>query len=42
MGQEEETAKRLTLFAPFQVTRALLDLAATGRAVHALPARPPR
>ena len=27
MGQEEETAKRMALFAPFQVTRALLDLA---------------
>ena len=28
MGQEEETAKRLQLFAPYQVNRALLDLAA--------------
>lgn len=28
MGQEEETAKRLELFAPYQVNRALLDLAA--------------
>jgi ornithine carbamoyltransferase len=27
MGQEEETAKRIALFAPFQVTRELLDLA---------------
>ena len=27
MGQEEETARRLKLFAPFQVTRELLDLA---------------
>ncbi|MCF5277199.1 ornithine carbamoyltransferase, partial [Pseudomonas syringae] len=27
MGQEEETARRKKLFAPFQVTRALLDLA---------------
>jgi len=27
MGQEEETARRMALFAPYQVTRALLDLA---------------
>ena len=27
MGQEEETAKRLKLFQPYQVSRALLDLA---------------
>ena len=39
MGQEEETAKRLALFAPFQVTRALLDLAAPDVLfMHCLPA----
>ncbi len=39
MGQEEETAKRLKLFAPFQVTRALLDLAAEDVLfMHCLPA----
>ena len=31
MGQEEETAKRLKLFAPYQVNRTLLDLAAPDR-----------
>ena len=39
MGQEEETAKRLKLFAPLQVNRALLDLAVDRRAREAL--RPP-
>ena len=39
MGQEEETAKRLKLFAPFQVNRALLDLAADDVLfMHCLPA----
>ncbi|MDF2641318.1 MAG: ornithine carbamoyltransferase [Pseudomonas sp.] len=39
MGQEEETAKRMALFAPFQVTRALLDLAAEDVLfMHCLPA----
>jgi hypothetical protein len=39
MGQEEETAKRLKLFAPFQVNRALLDLAANDVLfMHCLPA----
>ena len=39
MGQEEETAKRLQRFAPFQVTRALLDLAAPDVLfMHCLPA----
>ncbi|ROM74715.1 ornithine carbamoyltransferase [Pseudomonas brassicacearum] len=39
MGQEEETAKRLKLFAPFQVNRALLDLAdAEVLFMHCLPA----
>ena len=39
MGQEEETAKRMALFAPFQVTRALLDLAADDVLfMHCLPA----
>ncbi len=39
MGQEEETAKRLKLFAPLQVTRELLDLAAPDVVfMHCLPA----
>jgi len=39
MGQEEETAKRLKLFAPYQVNRALLDLAAPDVLfMHCLPA----
>jgi len=39
MGQEEETAKRLALFAPMQVTRELLDLAAPDVLfLHCLPA----
>ena len=39
MGQEEETAKRLKLFAPYQVTRELLDLAASDVLfMHCLPA----
>ncbi|WP_434680112.1 ornithine carbamoyltransferase [Pseudomonas sp. R1-18] len=39
MGQEEETAKRMALFAPFQVTRALLDQAADDVLfMHCLPA----
>ena len=39
MGQEEETAKRLKLFAPYQVNRALLDLAAEDVLfMHCLPA----
>ena len=39
MGQEEETAKRLKLFAPYQVDRALLDLAAEDVLfMHCLPA----
>ena len=39
MGQEEETAKRLKLFAPLQVNRALLDLAdAEVLFMHCLPA----
>jgi|SRR5471030_44187 len=39
MGQEEETAKRIALFAPFQVTRQLLDLAAPDTLfMHCLPA----
>ena len=39
MGQEEETAKRMALFAPFQVTRALLDLAEKDVLfMHCLPA----
>ncbi|MEE4617407.1 ornithine carbamoyltransferase [Pseudomonas alliivorans] len=39
MGQEEEAAKRMALFAPFQVTRALLDLADKDVLfMHCLPA----
>jgi len=39
MGQEDETAKRLALFAPYQVNRALLDLAAPDVLfMHCLPA----
>ncbi len=39
MGQEEETAKRIALFKPFQVTRELLDLAAEDVLfMHCLPA----
>ncbi|MCO6055124.1 ornithine carbamoyltransferase [Pseudomonas sp. MOB-449] len=39
MGQEEETAKRLALFAPYQVNKALLDLAAADVIfMHCLPA----
>ena len=39
MGQEEESAKRIALFKPFQVTRALLDLAAADVLfMHCLPA----
>ena len=39
MGQEEETAKRLQQFAPYQVNKALLDLAADDVLfMHCLPA----
>jgi len=39
MGQEEESAKRIALFKPFQVTRELLDLAADDVLfMHCLPA----
>lgn len=39
MGQEDETARRLALFAPYQVTRELLDLAAPDVLfMHCLPA----
>ncbi|WP_342243960.1 ornithine carbamoyltransferase [Pseudomonas sp. OTU5201] len=39
MGQEEETASRLALFAPYQVNKALLDLAAEDVIfMHCLPA----
>ncbi|MDD0976957.1 ornithine carbamoyltransferase [Pseudomonas fontis] len=39
MGQEEETARRLALFAPYQVNRELLDLAAPDALfMHCLPA----
>jgi ornithine carbamoyltransferase len=39
MGQEEETAKRVALFTPFQVTRELLDLADSEVLfMHCLPA----
>ena len=39
MGQEEETAKRIALFTPFQVNKALLDLAADDVLfMHCLPA----
>jgi ornithine carbamoyltransferase len=39
MGQEEETARRLAHFAPYQVTRELLDLAAPDVLfMHCLPA----
>ncbi|PWB31951.1 ornithine carbamoyltransferase [Pseudomonas sp. SDI] len=39
MGQEEETARRLAQFAPYQVTRELLDLAAPDALfMHCLPA----
>ncbi|WP_296263482.1 ornithine carbamoyltransferase [Pseudomonas sp. UBA6562] len=39
MGQEEETARRLAHFAPYQVTRDLLDLAAPDALfMHCLPA----
>ena len=39
MGQEEENAKRLAVFAPYQVTRALLDAAADDVIfLHCLPA----
>lgn len=39
MGQEEETVRRLALFAPYQVNKALLDLAADDVIfMHCLPA----
>jgi ornithine carbamoyltransferase len=39
MGQEEESAKRMRLFTPYQVTRELLDLAASDVLfMHCLPA----
>ncbi|AYF87976.1 ornithine carbamoyltransferase [Pseudomonas sp. JS3066] len=39
MGQEEETARRLALFSPYQVNKALLDLAADDVIfMHCLPA----
>ena len=39
MGQEEEAAERLALFTPYQVTRALLDQAASDVLfLHCLPA----
>lgn len=39
MGQEEEIAERLKLFTPYQVNRALLDVAATDVLfLHCLPA----
>ena len=39
MGQEEETARRLKLFKPYQVNRELLDLAADDALfMHCLPA----
>lgn len=39
MGQEEETARRLKLFQPYQVSRQLLDLAAADVLfLHCLPA----
>ncbi|QKF49455.1 Ornithine carbamoyltransferase 1, anabolic [Pseudomonas graminis] len=39
MGQEEEAARRLALFKPFQVTRAMLDRAADDMIfMHCLPA----
>ena len=39
MGQEEESARRLKLFAPYQVNRALLDAAASDVIfLHCLPA----
>ena len=39
MGQEEETARRLKLFQPYQVSRELLDLAAADVLfLHCLPA----
>jgi ornithine carbamoyltransferase len=39
MGQEEESAKRMRLFTPYQVTPALLDLAASDVLfMHCLPA----
>ncbi|MFK3723621.1 ornithine carbamoyltransferase [Pseudomonas monteilii] len=39
MGQEEETARRLAHFAPYQVNKALLDLAAPDALfMHCLPA----
>jgi ornithine carbamoyltransferase len=39
MGQEDETARRMALFAPYQVTRELLDLAAEDVLfMHCLPA----
>nr|WP_314562604.1 ornithine carbamoyltransferase [uncultured Pseudomonas sp.] len=39
MGQEDETTKRLAQFAPYQVNRALLDLAASDVLfMHCLPA----
>ncbi len=39
MGQEEENAKRMAAFAPYQVTRALLDMAAEDMIfLHCLPA----
>jgi ornithine carbamoyltransferase len=39
MGQEEEAAERLALFKPYQVTRALLDQAASDVLfLHCLPA----
>ena len=39
LGQEDETARRMALFAPYQVTRELLDLAAEDVLfMHCLPA----
>jgi ornithine carbamoyltransferase len=39
MGQEEEAARRIKLFTPYQVTRELLDLAAEDVLfMHCLPA----
>ena len=42
MGQEGEAADRHAIFGPYQVNATLMAHAAPGRALHALPARPPR
>jgi ornithine carbamoyltransferase len=42
MGQEAEQQRRAAALAPYQLNESLLEVAASGCAVPALPARPPR